>query len=248
MKSGESTIPGLPPPSTSSAHPIFRPRRIRYSVEQVSKLKRCSDVIESHPPNDKKSNISVRKMLWKSSTQKLKATFLNGKRLTIRYVFDCTRQDRENILIKRDCLSPIFGGVVPATLDRFSSISEICSLVITTVHLDECEDGRQAYCPCHPLHDNGEFYGIVKPAVDKCSNRHFHHYCSEHVVSWMYNYLNLVILLRESKELFNQEIAEIYSFFPNDIFYFQTGNRTTTEFLLKTALEVDAAIYESDGQ
>lgn len=137
---------------------------------------------------------------------------------------------------------------MPATLEKFSSISAICSFVEMELDLDECEDGRQAYCPCHPLYDCGEFYGIVKPVVDECSHQHFHHCCWEHVVSWFYNYLNLLILLRESKELFDEEIAELYSFFPDDIPYFQTGNRTTPEFLLKSALEVDAAIYECDGE
>lgn len=194
-----------------------------------------------------KTNI-FRKILWKLSTRKLKATFLNGKRLTIQYIFDSTRPNRENVLIKLDCLSPIFGGTVPASLSRFSSITELCIFVKMEVHLDECEDGRRAYCPHHPLHDCGEFYGIIKPVVDECLHQHFHHCCWEHVVSWFYNYLNLLILLRESKELFDQEIAEIYSFFPDDIRYFQTGNRATPEFLLKTAVEVNAALYEIDDE
>lgn len=246
-KSEESTIPVLPAPSsTLSARSIFQLLHVTCSTVKLLKFKSYPHITQSLCRIAKKTNI-IRKMQCKASTQKLEATFLNGKRLTIQYFFDPTRLNRESVLIKRDCLLPIFGGVVPATLDEFSSISEICSFVKRQIHLDECQDGRQAYCPCHPLHDSGQFYGIVKPVVDECPHQHFHHYCWKHVVSWVYNYLNLLILLRESKELFDEEIAELYSFFPNDILYFQTGNRTTLEFLLKTALEVNAAIYESDG-
>lgn len=248
MKSEKSTRPGLPPPSTSNALPIFRPLHANSSmVRRFKFIKSYPDIIQSLCPNGKKPNM-FRKILWKLSTRKLKATFLNGRRLTIQYIFDPTRLDREYVLIKLDCLSPIFGGTVPATLDGFASISELCSFVKMNLHLDECNDGRQAYCPCHPLYNCGEFYGIVYPVVDECQHQHYHHYCREHVASWFYNYLNLLILLQESKELSNGEIAELHSFFPADILYFQTGRRATPEFLLKTALVVHTAIYESDGE
>lgn len=248
MKPEEYTIPGLPVPSTSSARSIFQPLHVNCSMVKLFKFKSYADIIQPFQRNGNKKINIVRRMLWKSSTQKLKATFLNGKRLSIQYIFDPTRLHGENVLIKRDCLSPILGGVVPVTLDSFSSISEVCSYVKTEVNLNECQDGRQAYCPCHPLYNCGEFYGIVKPVVDDCPHQHFHHYCCEHVVSWFYNYLNFLVLLRESKELFDEQIAEVYSFFPNDIVHFQTGSRTTSEFLLKAALKVNAAIYESDGE
>lgn len=247
MKWDKSTKLGVPPPLTSSEDPIFQPLHVSCWMIKLYKMKSYPHIKQSRRPDGKKTNI-YRPMLWKSSTQKLKATFLNGKRLTIQYIFDATRLDQQNVRIKRDCLSPIFGGVVPATLNKFASISEVCSFVKIHIHMDQCEDGRWGYCPCQPLHDCGEFYGIVEPPADECSHHHFHHYCWEHVVSWLYNYLNLLIMLRESKERFDQEIAELYSFFPNDILYFQTGNRTTPEFLLKTALEVNAALYESDGE
>ncbi|BAF45744.1 repeat element protein-d11.2 [Ichnoviriform fugitivi] len=242
MKPKEYTIPGLPVPSTSSARSIFQPPHINCSIVKLFKFKSNADITQPVQCNGIKRTNIVRRMLWKSSTQKLKATFLNGKRLSIQYIFDPTGLHGENVLIERDCLSPIFGGVLPVTLDRFSSISEVCSYVKTEVNLNECQDGRQAYCPCHPLFNCGEFYGIVTPVVDECLHQHFHHYCYEHVVSWFYNYLNLLVLQRESKELFNEQIAELYSLFPNDIVHFQTSSSTTSEFLLKTALEVGAAI------
>lgn len=243
MESEESTTSMLSSPSTSSARPNFQPPHVSSCMVKLSKLRSFSDIVQSLRPNSKKTNI-IRKILGKSSTRKLEATFLNGKRLTIQYIFNPTRLDGKNILIKLDCLSPIFGGGVPATLNSFSSISELCIFVKKELHLDECKDGRQAYCPCHPLFDYGEFYDVATPVVDECLHQHYHHYCCEHVVSWFYNYLNPLILLQESKELFDEEIAELYSFFPDDVVYFQTGSRTTPEFLLKTALEVDAGIYE----
>nr|BAF45599.1 c7-2.1 [Tranosema rostrale ichnovirus] len=97
--------------------------------------------------------------------------------------------------------------------------------------------------------DDKEFNeSFVKPSVDECGNGHFHHYCWEHVISWLSNFLEPAILLRESKQLFNDKIAEMYSSFPCDIVHFQTGKRATPEFLLKSALEIDVAIYESDGE
>lgn len=47
------------------------------------------------------------------------------------------------------------------------------------------------------------------------------------------------------QNLFNRDIAERYSFFAEDIVYFQTGKQATLQHLLETALEIDAAIYDS---
>lgn len=192
---------------------------------------------------------SVRLKLWKLSTHKFQATFLNGKSVDIEYNFDPERMEEDRILIKMDCLRPVFGGKSPPTRHQFASIFELYEFVKEEVQLDECSDHRHAACPCHLL-DAGEkiYENFVKPPVDECENKHFHHYCWEHILSWLMNYLHTSILLRESEQLFKQEIADQYAFCPEDIPYFQTGKRATPEFFLKSAHEIDVAIYEAEGE
>lgn len=179
----------------------------------------------------------------------LDAKFLDQTLLKIQYVFDPTRRNQDYVLVKVDNLLPIFGGATPSTTEGFSSIMELCYFVKRKVHLDECENFHHASCPCHLMREDQELPDfVVKPSVNMCEHQHFHHFCWEHVVSWLLNYLALVILLEESKQHFDEEIAYLYSMFPDDIAYFQTGKRITPGFLLKTALNIDAAIYESDNE
>lgn len=179
----------------------------------------------------------------------LDAIFLDGTPMTIPYVFDPTRRNRDYVFVKVDCLLPVFGGNMPLTTEGFSSIIELCFFVKKRVNLDECDNFNHASCPCYLMREDQELPDfVVKSPLDTCEHEHFHHFCWIHIVSWLYNYLNLVILLHESKQHFDEEIAYLYSTFPEDITYFQTGNRITPDFLFKTALNVDAAIYESDDE
>lgn len=132
-------------------------------------------------------------------------------------------------------------------MEGFRSIPELDKFIEMHVHVNLCLGGRHACCPCHLLYaeDEAAFEAFAKRPFDECQHGHFQHYCSQHVTSWLKHYLNTAILLRESKELFNQDIAEQYSLFPEDIVYFQTGKRATPKYLLKSALHIDAAIYES---
>lgn len=198
------------------------------------------DGIESH---------SVIVKLWNLSCHKFQATFLNGKPVEVEYNFDPERTEEERVLINMNCLRPVFGGKLPPTSYQFASVFELSEFVKENVQLDECSDHRYAACPCHLQRAGEEFYGVfVKPVVEaECENEHFHHYCWEHIISWLLSYLYTSILLRESEELFKQEIAEQYALFPEDIPYFQSGKRATPEFLLKSAHEIDMAIYEGEG-
>lgn len=186
---------------------------------------------------------------WNLSTRKFHATFLNGKPVDIEYSFDPERMEDDQVLINMNCLRPVFGGKLPLTrYHNFGSIFELYEFIKEEVQLDECSNQRHAACTCHLARAGEEFYGVVmKPDVVECENKHFHHYCWEHVISWLINYLYTSILLRESEEHFKQAIAEQYASFPEDIPYFQTGERATYEFLLKNAHEIDTAIYEGEG-
>lgn len=190
-----------------------------------------------------------REILCNLPIRNLDATFLDGTSMKIEYVFDPTRRNRDYVLVKLECLLPVFGGAEPSTTGGFSSIIELCFFVKKEVHLNECENFRHASCSCHLSSEDKERPDFVcKPPVDTCEHQHFHHFCWKHVVSWLYNYVTLVILLQESKQHFDEEIAYLYSEFPEDIVYFQTGKRATPEFLLKTALDIDGAEYESDDE
>lgn len=198
-------------------------------------------------PDGNESDI-VQATLWRLSTHVFEATFFNGKRLPIVYNFDAARMKEERVLIDSESLVPVFGGILPPAMEGFRSIPELHKFIEMHVHVNLCSEGRHACCPCHLLYDDDDedaFGAFVKPPVDECEDGHFQHYCPQHVTSWLNQYLKSAILLRESKELFNEDIAEQYSFFAEDIEYFQTGKRATPEHLLKTALEIDAAIYES---
>lgn len=190
-----------------------------------------------------------REILCKLPIHNIDVTFLDGTPMKIEYVFDPTRRNRDFVFVKLNCLLPVFDGAMPATTEGFSSIMELCFFVKKEVNLDKCQNFRHASCPCHLMREDQELPDfVVKPSVDICEHLHFHHFCGKHVISWLYNYLNLVILLHESKKHFDEEIAHIYSMFPDDIVYFQTGERITPEFLFKTTQNIDAAEYESDNE
>lgn len=211
-------------------------------------------LVKSIWPDGNEAGEIVRATLWRLSTRIFEATFFNGKPLPVTYNFDPARTKEKRLLIDTKCLVPVFGGILPPPIEQqgFRSIPELHQFIATHVHLNFCSEGRHACCPCHLMvydddddDDEDAFGAFVKPAVDECEHGHFQHYCPQHVSSWLKQYLNPAILLRESKELFNEDIAEQYSSFAEDIVYFQTGKRATPEHLLKTAVEIDAAIYES---
>lgn len=239
----------VPPSSIASRaqHPWLPLEMILYMAEFLN-FEDYRSFIQALWPNGDESDI-VREKLWKLSTHTFEATFLNGRRLDIEYNFDPARTKRNRVLINLDHLSPIFGGTMPSATDKFINISELYNFVEKEVHLNTCSNHQRACCPCHLRHGAEKFYGLfMKPSVDECERGHFHHFCWEHVISWLNQYLYTSILLQESKKLFDEEIAEQYSYFPEHIDYFQTGKRATPEFLLNSALEPDTAIYEVNDE
>lgn len=238
-----SELPGAAEPASSE---IFLPLDVIFHMANYLNFADYRSFVRSIWPDGNESH-SIRIKLWNLSTHKFQATFLNGKPVDIEYNFDPERKKDDRILINMNCLRPVFGGKLPPMKYQFANIFELYDFIKEEVQLDECLDHRHAACPCHLKRAGLEFYGVIlKPEVDECENKHFHHYCWEHILSWLLNYLQMSILLRESEELFKQEIADMYSFFPEDIPYFQTGKRATPEFFLKCAHEIDIAIYEAE--
>ncbi len=171
---------------------------------------------------------SVEEKLWQLSTHKFEAKFFNGKPLEIEYNFDPARPEEDRVFISLDSLVPVFGGVLPepSAAGTFAAVWEMFEFVESSVHLNKCPARRRPQCYPGPYEN---------PSVDKCRYGHFHHYCWLHVVNWLDLYLKTTILLRESKELFDEEIARQYSSVTEDIVYYQTDKRATPEFLLASA-------------
>ncbi|AIK25724.1 Rep4 [Hyposoter didymator ichnovirus] len=169
------------------------------------------------------------------------ATLFNGKQLEIQYTFDASRSKGDRVFIAKKCLLPLFGGSILRGKNKFTSIPQIVRFVNMHVHLNMCSDCQYASCPCHirwsfrQCHEKSE-----KPAeVDECEYEHFHHYCSLHVASWFENYLLLLILYKESRQLFDEEIADMFLYLESeDIFHFQRGDQPIAEFLLYYAMEI----------
>ncbi|AHY21967.1 repeat element 14 [Diadegma semiclausum ichnovirus] len=181
----------------------------------------------------------IKKKLWEMSCHNLEATFYNGKHLEIEYNFDAKRKKQHRVLIRVECLLPIFGGVQPLGLDEFVNIIELKKCIQDNVSLESCSSYRCVCCPYHLGLDLEEFTILfIEPTLIECEKSHFHHYCKKHVISWLFNYLHPLILLWECKELFDEQIAEQYAFFPSCIPFFQTGSRATPQFLLESALNI----------
>ncbi|ULM71691.1 repeat element 35 protein [Diadegma fenestrale ichnovirus] len=189
----------------------------------------------------------IKKKLWEMSCHNLEATFYNGKHLEIEYNLDATRKEQHRVLFKVECLLPIFGGVQPLGLDEFVNILELEKFIRDNVNLESCSNYRCVCCPYHLGLDFEEFpLVIMEPTLIECEKSHFHHYCIEHVISWLVNYLHPLILLLECKELFDEQIAEQYAFFPSCIPFFQSGSRATPQFLLESALNIDTSFCGID--
>lgn len=173
-------------------------------------------------------------------TPRFEATFFDGQPLEVEYIFDASKEKDERIRVNVNCLLPVLGGITFPGLKKYESISELMDLVVMHVHLNMCSSREHASCSCHLLNEFGGAYeSFVKPEEVRCYRQHFHHYCWGHVASWLQHYLYTIILYRESKQLFDEVIAEQYLLlYIEDKAYFHTGQLPMSEFLLKNAMEM----------
>lgn len=173
-------------------------------------------------------------------TSRFEATFFDGKSLEVEYIFDASRGKEDRVLVNVNCLLPVLGGIAFPGINKYASISKLNDLVVMHVHLNMCSGREHASCSCHLINDyEGTYESFVKPEEVQCDRQHFHHYCWGHVAAWLQHYLYTIILYRESKELFEEEIAEQYLLlYREDRAYFQTGEEPMSEFLLRNAMEM----------
>ncbi|AIK25723.1 Rep3 [Hyposoter didymator ichnovirus] len=175
-----------------------------------------------------------------SSTRSIKATFFNGKQLDIQYIFDPSKIKTDRVLIAMNCILPVFGGFVNPDMNKFLSITVVIRLISMHAHLNMCSDKEHASCPCHLRRSSEELNGeFEKSKVEECKYEHFHHYCSVHVASWFKNYLFAVILFKESRQLFDDEVVGML-LDPDleDLVYLGLGERAIGKFLLAHALKI----------
>lgn len=162
----------------------------------------------------------VRQKVWQLSTYQCAYMFINGKSLVIEYNFDSSRIKEDRILINFDSLLPVFGGIVPSTMDKFQGVPKLTKFVKMHVHLDMCSEGERASCPCHLVNEDGRGYEMyVKPLVDACEYGHFHHYCSQHVSNWLNILEKTLITLRQMRGFFDEDVAKTFVLSLDDAVY-----------------------------
>ncbi|BAF45715.1 repeat element protein-d3.1 [Ichnoviriform fugitivi] len=174
------------------------------------------------PNNDEDQ--SVRLKLLKMSAQRLRCQFINGKYLEIEYNYDTTRTFSEQLLINVNTLLPVFGGQVPPDTERFMKADTIRDFVTTSVRLNELHNYLYASCPCH-LDVDPEAAREFKALPDnECTDRHFHHFCSQHVDYWLFCMLELPIRTLEKGTSFSEDLYSIKVNFARNSLYFQGKN------------------------
>lgn len=171
-------------------------------------------LVRSVWPNNDESNI-IRAKLWQLSTHIAELPFINGKQLSIEFNYNPWRNNQDCILINVESLLPIFGGIMPAAVDKFTSLSKIENFVRLHVHLNTCSDYRHHSCSCHLKNYNLEnARAFAKPSVAECKFGHFHHYCSEHVSHWIKFFLPSLLMAKGENNSPNENDIQSYlSFF-----------------------------------
>ncbi|BAF45588.1 c3.2 [Tranosema rostrale ichnovirus] len=210
-----------PPPPFFTSERISLPLKTIVCMSKFLCFVDYQNFIRSLWPTGNYSDI-IEATLWQKSTYKYTTKFINGKRMEITYNFNPSRSEKDRIRINLDSLRPVFGGLVPPAMHKFTNVSKLENFITVHVHLNMCSNRRFASCPCHLINANNEVCEeFVKPAIDACSHGHFHHYCSDHVETWLKILENTLICRQELGELFSEDIAEMSLLSVDDIVYLQ---------------------------
>lgn len=132
------------------------------------------------------------------------ATFYNGKRLSIEYLFHSEIMGEKCLQVGLNSLVPLFGGITPPGIPQFTYISKLSNF-IRLINMDDCSYGDYASCPCrHSIEPSQEHSDY------RCQDNHWHHYCAGHVGQWLRFYLERAILLKESKKHYEYRVSEVH--------------------------------------
>lgn len=162
-------------------------------------------------PNNDESNI-VQEQLWKQLIpDRITTTFINGKRLEIKFNYDPSRGKEDEVLINLESLLPVIGKtVIPPAMDKFISVWKIQNFIRKHVQLNKCSDYLYASCLCHLKKNGNRSAGTFsKPAVEPCEHGHFHHFCWQHVRHWLNYFLNNS-LTPHGNAFFDEETTKSY--------------------------------------
>lgn len=202
--------------SAASAAPASPARQIDFPFDIVvymasfMRFQDYKNFILALCPDYLESGIIYRK-LWKLSTYRTETIFINGKTIIIEYNFDPSRLEEDRILMSVESLSPIFGEIVSPILEKFTGVSELTNFVKMHTHLNHCSEGRFATCPCHLVDTKDRsIETFQKPVTDACPYGHYHHYCAHHVAGWLKVVEKNLMLLRQQRHHFSEDLARSF--------------------------------------
>lgn len=209
---GTEDIPVPPPPLPFTSKQIHLPLEIIFKIGKSLEFPDYRNFLQALWPKNDVNQIDPRR-LWNLTTHEFTTTFWNGKELPVKYNWDPWRGEDEQILINVNDMVPLFAEHLPPGVRGFTSISNLVNFARTTVHLEVCSEYRYASCRCHLANDadlmmNGPF---VQPEVGDCGDRHFHHWCSDHLADWIEFFLATSIVLCETGECRDERTARIFS-------------------------------------
>ncbi|AIK25688.1 Rep2 [Hyposoter didymator ichnovirus] len=166
-------------------------------------------------------------LLEESNAKTFEATFYNGKRLSVEYLFYPEIMGEKCLRVGLTSLLPLFGGIVPPGVPQFTYISKLFNFV-KLIHMDDCSIGDYSSCSCrHNIRPGQEHFDI------SCQDNHWHHYCASHVGLWLQFYLERAILLKESKKHYEHRVTEVHGSVTG--FYYSIGEMATAEYWLQWA-------------
>lgn len=166
-------------------------------------------------------------VLEKLNVKTFEATFYNGKRLRVDYLFNPEIMGEKCLRVGINSLSPLFGGMTPPGIHRFTYISELRNH-IRLIRMNACSQGAYDSCFCgrrgRPSKENSD-----RP----CPDLHWHHYCASHVFLWVVWYLERAIQLKESLKHYSHRMSEVHG--PSTGADYSIGEKATAEYWLEWA-------------
>lgn len=223
-----SPTPPPPPPPTPTSQRLLKhfqlPADVMIYMAKFFCFVDFRNLVHTLWPNNDADKL-VKAKLWEMSTHTFTATFINGQRLNIEYNFDSSRPQEDRVLINVLTLLPIFGGVMPPTSPKFTSVWRLKNFILTHVNMNRCSEGKFASCSC-------ETQPGVSQAVRASSNRsvvyceynHFHHFCANHVIHWLCFFLNISLAQRDEVGFFDPSTAIGFLHFLNRSIHFRNTN------------------------
>lgn len=210
----------LLPPAFFTSRKIYLPCEMIRHVGSFLEFKDYRSFIRATYPNGEGEQL-FQEDLWKASTKKFEAKFLDYRPLEIVYNYDPERKMADWILVKVESLLPILRDIKAPTNDEFVSIYKTETILKTGVNLNV------STCSLRPYQQN---FG-----TDRIIHGYYQHYCWKHITRWLRYYLLPVILLRESREHYVELISTKHYIKGGDRLLQSTGEHEDAAFWFQFA-------------